>query len=312
MLAATFNAVQGDSAIDNDHAAAATAASSVHLMTSGNLHNDTPGNEHSYLEQSSFQPVATWPQYLASWRFLELLLCLIPFILGSILEVAFQPHQRPIPYQYLESTGDYIVNQMFNEVLEGETVPSIVLVVGMGWIPCLLQLLLAWFSPTKCHDRRHRWDVLHRTACVYAAGLGTTILVTDALKLYVGYLRPIFYDQCQPDETFEVCQNDDRQIRLSFPSGHASLSVCGMLLISQYLEQCFGAYRRCYHRHWNTNGVNTDNSTRRVDSAMELDVTTGRTTVVLPSSHGFRLSRIFSLLCYSPMLIAFFVGTYMG
>jgi len=33
---------------------------------------------------------------------------------------------------------------------------------------------------------------LHRTVCVYATGVGLTNLLTNTIKLYVGYLRPIF------------------------------------------------------------------------------------------------------------------------
>jgi PAP2 superfamily len=272
-----FNTSQSGGHSDVDDAVAAAASSPTeHLMI--DAHNED--QNHHYRHQSgahdntplfagalpqthrqSFDDttVATWSEYLTSWRFLELLLCCVPLIMGTILEITFEPHQRPIPYQYLESTGDYIVNQMFNEVLKGETVPTMILMVVSGWLPCLLQMLLAWCIPQLCSSKHHRWDVLHKTLCVYTMGLGTTIMVTDALKLYVGYLRPIFYDQCQPNDTYDECQtDDDRQIRLSFPSGHASLSVCGMLLFSNYLEQCFGAYRHCHKfQQWNaaTNNV---------------------------------------------------------
>ena len=81
----------------------------------------------------------------------------------------------------------YILNQVYNEVLEGETVPTLVLGLCMIWLPILLQYFI-W----QCRgDPR---DVLYRSLCVYMTGIGTTIVVTDMLKLYVGYLRPIFYD----------------------------------------------------------------------------------------------------------------------
>jgi diacylglycerol diphosphate phosphatase / phosphatidate phosphatase len=62
------------------------------------------------------------------------------------------------------------------------------------------------------------------------------------VKAYVGYLRPIFYDQCIPDENYVACTGDGaEESRRSFPSGHASSSFCGLGLLSFYLEQRFGA-----------------------------------------------------------------------
>jgi PAP2 superfamily len=248
--------------------------------------------------------VATWLQYFSSCRFVELVICVIPLILGSVLEFLFQPNQRPIPYQYLESTGDYILNQEYNQIDDGETVPTVVLAVVFSFLPCIVQLLLAWFVPyNTAATKRQKWDVIHKTLCVFPAAFGTTMVLTNFVKLYVGYLRPIFYDGCQPNDTYDECQNPDgdRPVRLSFPSGHASLSVCGMLLISHYLEQRFGVYRHCYHRG--------NKGLHRTETA-ELGENYVRATSTTMTSTDFRLQRIVSLLCYLPMVGALFVGTY--
>jgi diacylglycerol diphosphate phosphatase / phosphatidate phosphatase len=93
--------------------------------------------------------------------------------------------------------------------------------------------LLSYFSkPSSCH----------KTVCVYLASVGLTLLATDFVKVYVGYLRPIFYDQCMPDDEYTRCTGDDvEDARMSFPSGHASSSFCGLGLLSFYLEKRFGA-----------------------------------------------------------------------
>lgn len=64
------------------------------------------------------------------------------------------------------------------------------------------------------------------------------------MKVYVGYLRPVFYDICVPDETYTICTSDEAdEARKSFPSGHASMSFCGLGLLSFYLEKRFGVSR---------------------------------------------------------------------
>jgi hypothetical protein len=46
-------------------------------------------------------------------------------VVALIMElVSPEPRQRIIPYQQLDSTGEFIVNQMFNELFNGETVSS--------------------------------------------------------------------------------------------------------------------------------------------------------------------------------------------
>lgn len=84
---------------------------------------------------------------------------------------------------------------------------------------------------------------MHKTACVYATAIGLTNILTNAIKLYVGYLRPIFYDGCQPDEAYQYCTSgadSSQAVRKSFPSGHSSLAFCGLGLLAYYLEQHFG------------------------------------------------------------------------
>lgn len=63
--------------------------------------------------------------YFHSVEALELGFSLSIVVAGIVMKYAEpDPRQRPIPYQYLESTGDYIVNQVNNEIFEGDTVSS--------------------------------------------------------------------------------------------------------------------------------------------------------------------------------------------
>lgn len=111
--------------------------------------------------------------------------------------------------------------------------------------------------------------------------------LTNFIKLYAGYLRPIFLEVCEPDETYANCSSgDDRKMRLSFPSGHASLSFCCLCVFSFYLEKCFGM------------------SAARV---LILDKQSGE--IVRTYRQNSRFTRIMSILCYSPIVIAIFIAT---
>ncbi|CDI77463.1 hypothetical protein, conserved [Eimeria acervulina] len=95
----------------------------------------------------------------------------------------------------------------------------------------------------------------------YLGGFGFTMatawLFADSLKCFVGSLRPHFFDACKPDwsqvkckgdhgEYIYVddfhCQNDPHRVedaRRSFPSGHSTYTMCGMLFGVLYLQARF-------------------------------------------------------------------------
>jgi hypothetical protein len=63
--------------------------------------------------------------YCASYRGVELSFCLVLLIAGLLLEfLAFEPRQRRIPFQQLESTGEFILNQVYDETFDREIVPG--------------------------------------------------------------------------------------------------------------------------------------------------------------------------------------------
>jgi len=136
-----------------------------------------------------------------------------------------------------------------------------------------------------------RCDAIHKTVCVYFLSIGLTQTLTNVAKLYVGYLRPNFYDLCQPDEDYEECTysgdglvDHGHQARLSFPSGHASLSFCGLLVFSLFLEDSFGK------------------------TAIERKNREGEQQQQPQPQQPIKLIRILSILCYSPMLVAYFIA----
>jgi diacylglycerol diphosphate phosphatase/phosphatidate phosphatase len=152
------------------------------------------------------------------------------------------------------------------------------LMVFGGIAPYVIQMITSYF--VGGHKE------FHKTSCVFFSGLGLTILLTNSVKLYVGYLRPIFYDICEPDEAYEECTSgEDREARLSFPSGHASFSFCGLVLLSLYLERSFGITKVRVWKH---------------------DESTGQIVLSHTSHPGLR--RIISIVCYAPVLLAGFIA----
>mmetsp|Transcript_20998 Transcript_20998/g.44062 ORF Transcript_20998/g.44062 Transcript_20998/m.44062 type:complete len:363 (-) Transcript_20998:45-1133(-) len=268
----------------------------------------------------------TWMEYFTSWRFIELILCVVPFLaIWIYFEYAIVvPHMRPIPLQHVVGvTGDEVYNEIDpidssrkylsyantiwnsvnNEKFLGDTVPHRENQVLMGVCPFLLQLFLAWFlAPIKKGNGRfatdfHRWDTVHRTTCVYFVGIGTTNAVTNLVKNYVGYLRPVFLDLCQPffDEKASqfVCADETNDGRTSFPSDHSSWGFCGMLLLSLYLERRFGLSSMPKNERTIGAGHNTSNFTK---------------SQIVERRDRQAKVRLVSMLCFSPMVFAIFVA----
>ena len=125
----------------------------------------------------------------------------------------------------------------------------------------------------------------HKTLCVYFAAMGLTILITNLVKTYCGYLRPVFMEFCEPDEFYQECTSGkDAGARKSFPSGHSSLSMCGLLMLSHYLELQFGVSKLR-----STFFLRDHNSTTN----HRLTNTAGPRTIT-------------SIFCYTPVLLAIF------
>ncbi|CDJ58187.1 hypothetical protein, conserved [Eimeria maxima] len=141
-------------------------------------------------------------------------------------------------------------------------VPSIIII--------LVELLIALVRATEDKEaqqssnvRMFCWEVPQWIVDLYTylGGFGFTMatawLFADSLKCFVGSLRPHFFDACKPDwsqvkckgsngeyvyvEDFH-CMNDAHRVedaRRSFPSGHSTYTMCGMLFGVLYLQARF-------------------------------------------------------------------------
>jgi hypothetical protein len=170
----------------------------------------------------------------------------------------------------IHSYPNIVWNLVNNEKFLGDTISSTECKLYALILPLMLQLFMIWFlwifppgsnlvaTTTAFNNNNnnnnnnnkpennnksidlglfHRWDAIHRTICVYSVGFGITEVITCSVKYYVGYLRPIFLDICQP--YYDASSSDGeggvggggefrctdeyeaKGARISFPSNHA-------------------------------------------------------------------------------------------
>lgn len=270
-------------------------------------------HENANFEIDSY--CCTWKEYFFSLRFLELMACILPFVaIWHYYETyLITPHMRPIHLGHVYTKeggaiGSEILNNRFvfnpvnAEKYTGDTIGHREYQILMGICPLLLQLAVVWFRPPRFVSKFESWDVIHRTICTYFVGIGTTDAVCNSVKYYVGYLRPMFLDVCQPyydeiDSTFHCTNEDSSTIdaRVGFPSNHSAWSFCGMLILSMYLSKRFGI------------GSIQKNGANFYEKALSSSHTTQKKLLVQKCDREVYY-RFVSFLCYSPMLLAVYVA----
>ena len=181
---------------------------------------------------------------------------------------------RDIPYQLLtiDDAQVVVLNLELNNPYKPdseETVPAIALIFISVILPILVFLAAHFLDPAVPRNntasnrddietvmldvgdgklpssssdpgpvRRGAWDDTFRILTAFFVGLGATTFFTDFIKLYVGRLRPNFYNFCGFDESTLECTADDsdqHESRMSFPSGHSSLSMNGMAFVALFV-----------------------------------------------------------------------------
>lgn len=162
-------------------------------------------------------------------------------VIGWVFTHQLKVHQRPIPVQSVLVGGDeeFFVKDLSFDLKRpegGDTVSTIMTYILAGLIPILLQMALAWkYGP--------RTDIFD-TVVVYLVTMGVSLLATEPVKWYVSWLRPNFYEMCEPDTdaTFTVCQSHEPEgeARHSFPSGHSVTAFGGLTVLTYYLNFRYG------------------------------------------------------------------------
>lgn len=101
------------------------------------------------------------------------------------------------------------------------------LIIAMPVVICVVCSMFVFQQPGDAHN----------ISCTMIFSLALTETVTSSLKQYVGRFRPNFYQMCGFDTTTLTCTSPQSLInegRSSFPSGHSSMSICSMALLSMF------------------------------------------------------------------------------
>lgn len=174
------------------------------------------------------QPEPGCCRYFKSFYFLELIVCIVYAILSTVIPKYIPLNIRPIPYQ-ITSAGDVILDLELNHALVPDTI-TYQAVEGIVLGIFIFQVGLGFFLKKDAYE-------IHKIFCSYAVALGSTLLITEIMKRYVGRLRPNFYPYCGFDSTTLECTNTatKQDWRMSFPSGHSSTMFCTCTLFAAYI-----------------------------------------------------------------------------
>lgn len=176
---------------------------------------------------------------------------LISFLASVVVPLARQSvsdsiRTQNIPYQTTKA-GDILLDFNLNHpLIYPPTVSANLLVFTCVFIPfCLLILihLYQWKNTSTNGNTNVKAGMnLRHEVRASICGLFTATAIsegsTNILKLYVSRYRPNFYSLCGFDTTTLSCLGKLKYVReasLSFPSGHSSLSWCGMTYIALFL-----------------------------------------------------------------------------
>lgn len=187
----------------------------------------------------------------------------LPYLFNNTDDVGIaMPTMRKIPYQ-ITKAGDVLLDlSLANDYIakEDTTFPSSKLMFISLWMPLLTFICLGLFFPpviaprgiisNNNRNKSNRTNIIaniHAATCTLLTAIGISEFVTQLIKYYVGRLRPNFYSMCNFNTATLTCTNSNSHLiyesRLSFPSGHASLSFCGAGCLVLYFIGRFGYLR---------------------------------------------------------------------
>jgi len=180
--------------------------------------------------------------------------------------IVFSPN--PILNQYGEpyKRGFFCNDESIRHPYKDSTISTAVLILVSFLVPILAFILveIAVFHAGDSRSWRNSARSFYVILVVFVFGAAATQLITDICKYSIGRLRPHFIDACNPSITFDLatCRTEEtpayienftcqgshsideaerqsriKDARLSFLSGHASLSFYAMLFASIYIQR---------------------------------------------------------------------------
>ncbi|KAH0790242.1 PAP2 superfamily protein [Histomonas meleagridis] len=145
-------------------------------------------------------------------------------VCSVIISLSIEPKQGVVFYENFSERYQYV----------GETLSTPVLGLIIIVLPCFVIGLLSIIYPRKME--------LAFSGMSFAQAMCLTFLITEALKVTVARPRPNFFDYCQYDQKLHKCTGpakSKRDSRLSFPSGHASMSFTAGTWMYLFLGRFF-------------------------------------------------------------------------
>ncbi|XP_052280162.1 putative phosphatidate phosphatase isoform X2 [Dreissena polymorpha] len=127
-------------------------------------------------------------------------------------------------------------------------------------LPCIAILTIEGIKAHKAELKMVTYiGIVYQLVIPFFFGAGLTQLTTDIGKYTIGRLRPHFLTVCVPDPakcaastgyiTEDICTGKDtaaiEEARLSFPSGHSSMSFYCMIWLMVFLQ-----YKFTWKRYW--------------------------------------------------------------
>lgn len=156
--------------------------------------------------------------------------------------------------------GFYCDDESLMHPYKSNTIPTWVAgFVGIS-LPSLTILTLEGVKARKAEKKFFTYcAICYKLLIPFYFGSGLTQLTTDIAKYTIGRLRPHFITVCKPNITScdidtgfltgDVCTGTDHaaieEARLSFPSGHTSISFYCMIWLIVYLQ-----YKFTWRRYW--------------------------------------------------------------
>lgn len=215
---------------------------------------------------------------------IEVIVSVVCFFVGCYGPKVFQRsgylNIRPIPYQVTQA-GDVLIDlTLANELIPKSeaTFPGPKLWFVSVWIPFVVCVIIGAIFPLVVSTLPNNtpFHNAHAGLCTILVAIGLSELVTQTFKLYVGRLRPNFYKMCGFNADSLACSNGEEmemEARMSFPSGHSSLSFCGMMVLTLFLIGRVGLGR----------------------------------SIIPKTAHG--KGKVLLLLSFSPLLLSFWIAT---
>ncbi|KAK8860161.1 hypothetical protein M9Y10_011825 [Tritrichomonas musculus] len=125
-------------------------------------------------------------------------------------------------------------NPTENYPYSGETIGAPVLFFIVIIIPCAVLGIMAILHPRKI-DLCLAYMSLAQTLCI-------TLLLTESLKVFVARPRPNYFHYCGYDKEKQACTGPNKyqkDAKVSFPSGHASISFCTGTWLMLFLQSYY-------------------------------------------------------------------------